>query len=285
MMPCHDVFNREEGIGKRELSDSSVKRRLLKLLGFGVFLLLAIPVWALASVVDVSVVDTTAPTGSVTLGPGGSENITINMSVTGTQGGTATFKVYRDWTLSGSVWVGQNPVQFTVPPRSQSDPPTTFSTSGTSVVAAGHATGTYTLSVGAFDITNVQTGAKLKAGQSSNYEVVIANPCIPGRPNLTLLYMDASWGSYANYQVRELPVSWAVRNDGSETAYDVQITGSNHSNGVGRVTAMPLSLGNITPGVTMPITIKNSIPAGIGSFASALTGTAKDCAAATYTYP
>lgn len=263
----------------------ALNKRLLKPLAVGMLLLLAIPVWALASIVDVSVVDTTAPTGSVTLGPGASENITINMSVTGNQGGTATFQVYRDWALSGGTWVGSNPIQFTVPPRSQSDPPTTFSTSGTASVTAGQATGTYILSIGAFDITNLQTGAKLKAGQSSNYEVVVANPCIPGRPNLTLLYTDASWGSYANYEASELPVSWAVRNDGSETAYDVRITGSNHSNGVGRLTAMPLSLGNITPGVTAPLTIKNSIPAGIGSFLSAVTGTARDCAAATYTYP
>ncbi|MEK7817304.1 MAG: hypothetical protein AAB281_03530, partial [Actinomycetota bacterium] len=243
--------------------------------------MLVIPVWALASIVDVSVVDTTAPTGRVTLSPGGSENITINMSVTGTQGGTATFKVYRDWTLSGGVWVGQNPVQFTVPPRSNSDPPTTFSASGTAAVAAGHATGNYALSIGAFDITNAQTGAKLKAGQSSNYQVTVATPCFPGKPNLTLLYTDASWGSYANYQAHKLSVSWEVRNDSTETAYNVQIIANTNSHGVGRYTALPLILGNIQSGATMAFTIDHSVPVSVGAFVSGLTGTASDCASRT----
>lgn len=262
-----------------------MNKGLLKTVAVGILLLLAIPVWALASIVDASVVDTTAPTGSVTLSPGGSENITINLSVTGNQSDTATFKVYRNWTLSGGTWVGANPVQFTVPPRSQSDPPTTFSTSGTAAVAAGHSVGTYTLSIGAFDITNAQTGARLKAGQSSNYQVAVATLCTPGKPNLTPLRGNTSWGSYANYQTHKLSVSWEVRNDGSETAYNVRIIANTNSNGVGRYTALPLSLGNIASGATAVFNIDHSVPVGVGSFMSGLTGTASDCAANSYTYP
>ena len=63
---------------------------------------------AMASSVDVSVVDVTAPTGSVSLAPGGSGAITINMVVTGNQAGTCHFSIYKDWTLSGGAFTGSN---------------------------------------------------------------------------------------------------------------------------------------------------------------------------------
>ena len=77
---------------------------------------------ALASDVDVSVVDVTDPTGSVSLAPGASGSITINMSVTGNQAGTATFEVNRDWSLAGGVFTGSDPQEFTVPVRAAGDP-------------------------------------------------------------------------------------------------------------------------------------------------------------------
>jgi hypothetical protein len=135
---------------------------------------LAIAAGAVASDVDVAVVDVAVPTNSVTLAPGESATITINMTVTGNQDGTATFEVYRDWTLSGGAFVGSNSQEFTVGPRHAQDPPTTFSTSGTVTVAPGQAAGTFTLAAGAFDITNSnQTGAKLRARSKSNYQVTV----------------------------------------------------------------------------------------------------------------
>lgn len=151
-------------------------------------LALALPVFvmtlvALASSVDESIVDTTAPTGSVTLAPGASGVITINLRVTGNQVGTATFDVYRDWTLSGGVFTGSNPQTFTVPPRAAQDPATTFSTSGTVTVASGQADGMFTLAVAAFNITNSnQQGGKLAAGASSNYQVTVEDPPPPAEP-------------------------------------------------------------------------------------------------------
>jgi hypothetical protein len=132
---------------------------------------------AFGSSVNVAVVDVTVPTNSVTLAPGASGNITINMTVSGNQEGTATFEVYRDWTLSGGTFVGSNQQEFTVAPRAGGDLATTFTTSGTVSVAAGQASGTFMLAVGAFDITNSNaTGAKLAAGASSNYQVTVSPP-------------------------------------------------------------------------------------------------------------
>lgn len=139
-----------------------------------VVLTLVLPWATFASDVDVSVVDITAPTGSVTLAPGGSGAITINMTVAGSQDSTATFKVYTDWTLSGGTFTGANPAMFTVPPRKAQDVDTTFTTQGTVTVAAGQGTGTYTLAVSAFDITNSdQQGGKLKDGKDSSYQVTV----------------------------------------------------------------------------------------------------------------
>jgi hypothetical protein len=138
--------------------------------------LLAAPL-VFASDWAVAVVDVTAPTDSVTLAPGGSAAIVIDISVTGNQVGTATFKVYRDWTLSGGTFTGSNAAEFTVEPRAGGDPATNFSTNGTITVAAGQADGTFTLEAGVFNITNTNdTGAKLDKGVASSYEVIVEAP-------------------------------------------------------------------------------------------------------------
>ena len=150
------------------------------LMALGLVLMLVLPWAAMASSVATAVVDATAPTGSVTLAPGGSASITINLTVTGNQEGTATFDVYRDWTLSGGTFTGSNPQTFTVPPREARDAATGFSTTGTVTVAAGQADGTFTLAIGAFNITNAnKTGAKLAAGASSSYQVTVLAPPPP----------------------------------------------------------------------------------------------------------
>ena len=132
---------------------------------------------AYASDVDVAVVDITAPTNAVTLAPSASSPITINMRVSGAQAGTATFEVYRDWKLSGGTFTGSNPQEFTVGPRAGGDAATTFSTGGTVSVVAGQTNGTFTLEVGAFDITNSNTtGGKLAAGNPATYTVTVTAP-------------------------------------------------------------------------------------------------------------
>jgi hypothetical protein len=129
---------------------------------------------AFASSVDVAVVDATIPTGSVSLAPGGSAPITIDLTVTGKQDGTATFQVNRNWALNGGTFTGSNPQTFTVNPQS-SGTTTTFSTTGTVSANAGQAAGTFTLAAGAFNLTNSnQTGAKLNLGNAASYAVTVA---------------------------------------------------------------------------------------------------------------
>lgn len=169
---------------------------------------------AIASDVDVSVVDVTAPTGSVTLAPGGSGSIAISMSVEGNQVGTATFEVYRDWTLSGGVFTGSNPQEFTVGPRGGGDPATTFSTTGSVTVASGHVAGNFTLAVGAFDITNTNTtGAKLQAGDSSNYSVTVSSPPPPSDttpPAISYVLNPAAPDGANEWYVSDVALTWTV---------------------------------------------------------------------------
>ncbi|KCZ73432.1 hypothetical protein ANME2D_00498 [Candidatus Methanoperedens nitroreducens] len=164
--------------GLISIKSSLYRGRTQRTAALSVVLIIGLMAWAaVASDADVSVVDVTAPIDSVELAPGQSEAITINISVSGKQNGTATFEVYRDWTLSGGVFTGSNPEEFTVSPREAQDPANNFSTSGNVSVAAGETPGgPYTLAIGVFNITNTNpTGAKLGARYSSAYNVTVVS--------------------------------------------------------------------------------------------------------------
>jgi len=76
-------------------------------------------------------------------------------------------------------------------------PPTTFSTPGTVIVAVEQSAGTFILEVGAFGIRNSnQTGAKLGAGSSSRYEVIVSAPSPPADnepPETYILSGPSGW--------------------------------------------------------------------------------------------
>src|SRR5215208_551103 len=215
-------------------------RSKVRLLFMTCAVLLAIPAVALASDVNVAVVDVTSPEGAVSLSPGGSGAITINMSVTGNQVGTGTFEITRDWTLSGGTFSPTSdtaaagylaPETFTVPARAGGDPATTFSTTGKVRVDSGQAAGgPFTLAIGAEDITNTNaTGAKLAAGAKSNYKVtVLSDPCasvsapaapvISANPNTA----DGNSGWYKNVPTN---VSAASATSGATIMYASEVNG------------------------------------------------------------
>lgn len=142
-------------------------------------MMFTMPLAVFASGADVSVVDVLAPTNEVKLVSGASSPIVITISVTGNQVGTATFEVYRVWTLTNGVFVGSSPKEYTVDARAAGDTPDVFTTSGEVIVDSGVAAGTYPLTVGVFDITNTNsTGAKLGAGTSGTYTVIVEEPVV-----------------------------------------------------------------------------------------------------------
>ena len=172
---------------------------------------------AYASSVDVAVVDTTVSTTAVTLAPGASSAITINLTVTGSQVGTATFEVNRDWVLSGGTFTGSNAQTFTVAARAAQDPAKTFATTGTVSVAAGQGNGLFTLAAGAFDITNSNaTGAKLAAGNASSYAVTVETPVVTNtKPSVAVSgFTD---GDFYQLGVDTLPTAMCVVTDDHDT--------------------------------------------------------------------
>jgi hypothetical protein len=173
---------------------------------------------AWGSDVDVAVVDTTAPTGSVTLAPGATGQITINLSVSGAQAGTATFEVYKSWTLSNGVFTGSNPEELTVGPRAGGAPATTFSRTGSLTVDCAQPTSATptVLRVEAFDITNSNaTGAKLVVGDPSSYSVTVSGPpassCDSTPPQIGYV-LDPSTpnGSNGWYKSGSVSLTWTV---------------------------------------------------------------------------
>jgi hypothetical protein len=147
--------------------------------------LLAIPAIALASDVNVAVVDVdVAPANSADLKPGGTSNLEYTLTVSGAQAGTATFEIYKNWTLKDGVFTGSNPEEFTVGPRAGGAPPTVITRTGTLTVDSTQADVLgKQLTVGVFDITNTNaTGAKLAAGTSGTYTVNVDGT----KPTITL---------------------------------------------------------------------------------------------------
>lgn len=178
-------------------------------------LLLGTSSMAYASEVDVTaVVDATIPTGSVTLEPGATAGITIDLEVTGNQAGTATFEVYTNWTLTvAGTFAGSVPKEFTVTPQTGGTE-TPFSTAATVGVAAGVAPGTYTLTVSAFDITNSnQTGGKLAQGDSATYTVTVPQPAPPTDttpPVITPVLNPATPDGAIGWYTSAVTLSWSV---------------------------------------------------------------------------
>jgi hypothetical protein len=148
-------------------------------------MLLAVPAVALASDVNVAVVDVdVAPFNSADLKPGGDANLSYTMTVTGAQAGTATFEIFKDWELKNGTFTGSNPQEFTVPVRPPGSPAAVFTTTGTLHVDSTQADVLgKQLTVGVFDITNTNaTGAKLAAGTSGTYTVNVDGT----KPTITL---------------------------------------------------------------------------------------------------
>lgn len=188
-----------------------LSRKMVAGLAIGLLLAMALPWAVFASGVGVAVVDTTAPANQVTLVPGASGSVTINMTVTGEQAGTATFDIYRDWTLSGGTFTGSNPQTFTVPPRAGGAPATTFSTTGTVSAAAGQAPGSFNLKFGAINITNDNlSGAKLAAGASASYLVKVNAPVDTTSPVIGHELTPADPDGANGWYVSDVTVDWTV---------------------------------------------------------------------------
>ncbi|CAN5760881.1 hypothetical protein BH24CHL6_BH24CHL6_12870 [soil metagenome] len=154
----------------------------------GMALVLTAAAIAVASDANVAVADTTTPTDSVELSPGDTAPITLKVTVAGAQAGTSTYKIDRDWTLKADgTWSSSNAAtSASIGPRGGGDAANIQNFSGSVSVHEDAECDTYTLAAGVYDITNTNsTGAKLNAGSSSDYEVVVSGCSTAPDPDTT----------------------------------------------------------------------------------------------------
>lgn len=106
------------------------------------------------------------------------------------------------------------------------------------------------------------------------------------KTTLSLSSPTPYWASYADYLASQLTVGWTVTNTGTATAFGVSIDGGANTNGVSVLSGeLPKPLGTLGAGGSDSFTIRYSIPQGVASWRSALTGSAQDSCGASYAYP
>jgi len=105
------------------------------------------------------------------------------------------------------------------------------------------------------------------------------------RPDLSITWHDAHWGSYADYLAGNLTVTYTISNGIGSDAYDVQLTGATANNGVSLTSATPVSVGDIAVGGSANADLNYDVPDGVLWFHNNITGTAKDLNGTSYPYP
>lgn len=106
-----------------------------------------------------------------------------------------------------------------------------------------------------------------------------------GKPNLVLGKKKIYWRSYSDYRFRLLSVDFQVTNSSIYPAYFVSINGSTATNGVTSTSLLPVPLGNMASGYTLPFTIRYTVPAGTVSFSASVTASCQDGPGNSYVYP
>ena len=201
--------------------------------------------------------DTTPPQGTITINNGNtatdSTNVTLNLSATDSESGLEGMR-FRNQNEDWAPWqLYQQTASWTLP--------------------AGNGS------------KEVDVEYRDKAGNiSAIYPAYIQLSCSGNKPTLSLNAPVPFWASYADYQARELSVSWSLSNNGNGNAYEVKITGSFDTNGVTVVSALPISIGTIAVVGSDAMTLKYLIPEGVGVWRTSLQASAQDGCGATYSY-
>ncbi len=135
-------------------------------------------------------------------------------------------------------------------------------------------------------------------------------PATPGsgKPVLKLSSPAPVWASLTDYQNGQLSVTWTITNTGKDFAMDAafhgQLTSSTDSNDVSAIfqlqqyryyvnghryygyRVIPIPFASVIPGgESAAVTVKYKIPAGVGSWHTALQASATDSEDTGYTYP
>ncbi len=105
------------------------------------------------------------------------------------------------------------------------------------------------------------------------------------KPDLRLFDDGSNWASFADYTSNDLQVKFHVHDNGVN-ATNVVITGATvPAGGASLITAVPVSLGDISTGSSASFTLDFHVAASVSSFIVDLTGSAGSCCSAGFTYP
>lgn len=90
----------------------------------------------------------------------------------------------------------------------------------------------------------------------------------PGEPDLSLTLGDVYWTSFANYLMRKLSVDYAITNNGSGDAANIQLVYLAASSGVLPLNTVPVTVGRLGNGQTTSVTISYDVPPSVSAFAA-----------------
>jgi len=110
--------------------------------------------------------------------------------------------------------------------------------------------------------------------------------CYCTQPQLTLNQERVYWSSYADYTSRNLSVDYDVSNGSTNyaNAHNFEIVGTSNTAGVVSVDH-GRDVNMVPAGECELITVKYSIPSGVGSFTSNVYATTHDQCGTLYSYP
>ncbi len=126
--------------------------------------------------------------------------------------------------------------------------------------------------------------ASLQAFSSGMRQVdAVTNKC--GPPGLSLDKSASYWANFADYSSRTLTVDFLVINPGTSDAFNLSVFGSYSNNGVAIQSALPLTVGNVPAGGTMPLQLKYGVPSGVNSYITSTYASVSDSCGSIYRYP
>jgi len=107
-----------------------------------------------------------------------------------------------------------------------------------------------------------------------------------GRPDLSPSVVSVYWANLADYVAGDLTVEYSLANNSvGLSAIGVEIIAVTNTNGVGLLTALPVSVGDIAAGSSGSFTLRYSVPSGVTQFTTNLSATASDPTGTSYNYP
>lgn len=188
-------------------------KKLLAVLLATMMVLVLITPAAMASQLDVAFLDVELPVNNITMEPGESKSITIKLTVTGPQGGPATFKINRNWSLENGSFTSSNPQTITVGERTNQDEADIFVVTANFTVDSSQGDGSYAASINAYDVVTDGT-PRLQNNRPGNLTVNVVTPPSSDTTPPVITIISPSDG--AVYQLNQVVLAnWTVTDDSS----------------------------------------------------------------------